>query len=246
MEVTKRNLSIPFITTGQMREVDRLMTEDYGIDLIQMMENAGRCLGHLARLRFLDNDPTGKRVLVLAGRGGNGGGGMVCARRLHNWGAQVQVWIAAPPAELRNVPGRQHAILRRLDIKVVFDEEVAELPLGDLIIDAIIGYSIRGAPEGASKYLIQAANRHGAAVLALDVPSGVDPSTGEAHDPSINAAATMTLALPKKGFENAEAGSRLGELYLADIGVPPNLYRHKTLGLEVGNIFAQEDIVRIW
>ena len=69
------NAGIPFLTTEQMREVDRAMIDDYGIHLIQMMENAGRNLAHLARRRFLADDPEGRRVLVLAGTGGNGGGG---------------------------------------------------------------------------------------------------------------------------------------------------------------------------
>jgi NAD(P)H-hydrate epimerase len=77
---------VPFITTDQMREVDRAMIEDYGISLIQMMENAGRNLAHLARRRFLGDDPRGRRVVVLAGTGGNGGGGLVCARNLRNGG----------------------------------------------------------------------------------------------------------------------------------------------------------------
>ena len=80
--------SRPSITADQMREVDRAMVEDYGIQLTQMMENAGRNLAHLARYRLLEGDPRGERVLVLAGKGGNGGGGAVCARRLHNWGGR--------------------------------------------------------------------------------------------------------------------------------------------------------------
>ena len=70
-------MNVPAITTAQMREVDRLMIEVYGIELIQMMENAGRNLAVLARQRFLDGDPAGKRVLALVGSGGNGGGGLV-------------------------------------------------------------------------------------------------------------------------------------------------------------------------
>ena len=95
---------VPFITTDQMREVDRAMIEDYGISLVQMMETAGRNLAQLARSRFLQGDPTGRRILVLAGKGGNGGGGMVCARGLHNWGADVQLWMTAPGKELAGVP----------------------------------------------------------------------------------------------------------------------------------------------
>ena len=80
---------IPFLTTRQMIEVDRLMTAEYGIDLVRMMENAGRNLARLAVDRFFDGDPSGKRVTVLAGTGGNGGGVLVAARRLHAWGACI-------------------------------------------------------------------------------------------------------------------------------------------------------------
>ncbi|MEA3349973.1 MAG: NAD(P)H-hydrate epimerase, partial [Chloroflexota bacterium] len=74
---------IPFLSTNQMRAIDDAMIETYNINLIQMMENAGRNLAHLARTRFLNGNPREQDVLVLAGRGGNGGGGLVCARRLH-------------------------------------------------------------------------------------------------------------------------------------------------------------------
>ncbi len=74
----------PKIDTPQMREVDRLMIEDYHIELIQMMENAGRCLAILTKERFFDGDVEGKHIIVLAGTGGNGGGALVAARRLHN------------------------------------------------------------------------------------------------------------------------------------------------------------------
>jgi len=73
---------VPYVTTDQMREVDRLMVEEYGIVLLQMMENAGRGLARLARDRFLDGDARRRSITVVAGAGGNGGGGLVCARRL--------------------------------------------------------------------------------------------------------------------------------------------------------------------
>ncbi|MGQ9850748.1 MAG: NAD(P)H-hydrate epimerase, partial [Aggregatilineaceae bacterium] len=81
--------AIPAITTAQMAEVDRLMIEEYGILLIQMMENAGRNLAEQAR-RMLGGDLTDRRIVVLCGAGNNGGGGMVAARHLHNRGARVQ------------------------------------------------------------------------------------------------------------------------------------------------------------
>ncbi len=87
--IMKKN--IPYITTDQMREVDRAMIETFNIELVQMMENAGRNLAQLARKRFLNGDPGGKTITVLAGTGGNGGGGMVGARHLHNWGAIIKL-----------------------------------------------------------------------------------------------------------------------------------------------------------
>jgi len=86
MNREKLPFEAPYVTTPQMVEVDRAMIEDFKIELIQMMENAGRNLAHLTRIRFLDGYPQGRRVIVLAGGGGNGGGALVAARRLHNWG----------------------------------------------------------------------------------------------------------------------------------------------------------------
>ena len=102
--------ALPAITTDQMREVDRTMIQDIGITLIQMMENAGRHLATLAREK-LGGKVESKRIVVLAGRGNNGGGGLVAARRLANWGADVCIVLAASPAEYSDVPALQLAIL---------------------------------------------------------------------------------------------------------------------------------------
>jgi NAD(P)H-hydrate epimerase len=96
-------MKIPVLTTEQMIEVDRLMIEEYGILLIQMMENAGRNLAEQAR-RMVGGELTGRRIVVLCGRGNNGGGGMVAARHLNNRGAMVEVVLAGDPAGLKEVP----------------------------------------------------------------------------------------------------------------------------------------------
>jgi len=236
----------PFLSTQQMREVDRAMIEDYKISLLQMMENAGRCLADLARSRFLNGDPRGQRVLVLAGTGGNGGGGLVCARRLHNWGAIVRVLMTAEPQRLGEVPRQQHSILERMGLKADAAGEEGELPDSDLVVDALIGYSLTGAPSGAAASLIRRANSQPAPVLSLDVPSGVDTTEGTVHNPSVRATATMTLALPKEGLRTVEAREAVGELYLADISVPPALYAGPDLGLDVGPLFHSADVIRLW
>lgn len=234
--------NIPSLNSDQMREVDRAMIEDYNITLIQMMENAGRNLAHLARTRFFEGDPRERAVIVLAGRGGNGGGGLVCARRLHNWGADVRIFLSQAEDAFLGVPAHQLSILQRMGLPIETDIP-AELPAAELIIDALIGYSLRGDPRGKAAQLIQAANQHEAPILSLDTPSGLDTTTGDIRNPHIQATATMTLALPKDGLNGNSA--IVGELYLADISVPPQLFKNSALALEVGPIFSHDDIIRL-
>ena len=237
---------IPSISTIEMIEVDRAMIEEYQISLTQMMENAGRNLAHLARMRFLNHDPRGKKVIVLAGRGGNGGGALTAARRLANYGAILTVVTSRTAGSFEGIPGHQLEILQRMNIPIhETDLQDINAVNFDLIIDGIIGYSLRGAPQGCAADLIRWANAQETPVLALDVPSGVDGSTCTAYDPFIAAAATMTLALPKNGLMDNNLATAVGELYLADIGVPPTLYAAPALNLEVGPLFARSDILRL-
>lgn len=245
MNVTTVDGPIPWLTTEQMVEVDRAMIEDFRIGLIQMMETAGRCLAHLARARFLAGDPRGKTVVVLAGTGGNGGGALVCARRFMGWGAAVHVFVTQDATGFSPVPAHQLDILRRMGASIRAAEEVACVPSADLVIDGVIGYGLRGAPHGGAAVLIRWATGREAPVLSLDVPSGIDTTTGRVFEPAVRATATLTLALPKQGLRAPGVEPLVGELYLADIGVPPALYAIPSLGLEVGAIFATCDIVRL-
>lgn len=233
---------IPSLTTAQMIEVDRAMMEDYHIELLQMMENAGRNLAHLARVRFLGGDPRGKRLIVLAGTGGNGGGGLVAARRLHNWGAQVTVALTKPAADYRDVPAHQLGILQHIGIAILEPDKELPEPC-DLILDALIGYSLVGTPRGETATLIEWANAQTVPTLSLDTPSGLDATSGQAHPPTIRAAATLTLALPKTGLLFPQASSFVGELFLADISVPPGLYAK--MGISVPPLFAKYDIIPV-
>ncbi len=157
------SLTVPAVTADQMREVDRLMIEEYGIALVQMMENAGRNLARLAAR--IAGGAGGRRFAVLAGKGNNGGGGLAAARHLGNMGATVQVAITS--ADLGEVPSQQASILRAmgyepLDVSALSDErQLSRLGDADVIIDAIIGYSLAGAPQGAAAVLVEAANAAG-------------------------------------------------------------------------------------
>lgn len=243
---------LPYLTTEQMIEVDRAMVEDYRIELVQMMENAGRALATLARSRFLGGEASGRRVAVLAGTGGNGGGALAAARRLAGWGADVRVYVTADDAAFAPVPAHQLDIVRRMGIpvgrSVDFDATVAGSGATaqiELVVDGVIGYNLRGAPRGAAAGLIGRAGAAGAPVVSLDVPSGLDATSGRVFDPAVAATATLTLALPKQGLRAPGAAKHVGDLYVADIGVPPQVYARPPLRLDVGPLFARGEILRI-
>ncbi|HEY5990335.1 MAG TPA: NAD(P)H-hydrate epimerase [Streptosporangiaceae bacterium] len=156
--------AVPALTASQMREVDRIMAEDLHIELVQMMENAGRSLAELALRRFQPST-----VTVLAGPGGNGGGGLVAARHLANRGAGVQVTLSHARSELGAVPAHQLDIVARMGIEVSSEPQPAAL-----VVDALIGCGLRGDPGGRTAELIDWANAQASVTLALDNPSGLD------------------------------------------------------------------------
>jgi NAD(P)H-hydrate epimerase len=234
-----QSLALPALTTAQMAEVDRLMIEEYGILLIQMMENAGRNLAEQAR-RMVGGDLTNRRIVALCGAGNNGGGGMVAARHLYSRGAHAQAKLIADPAHLKAIPAHQWQILNALQI---VENGSPALDEADMIIDAMIGYGLTGNPRGQVAEWIERANAAGCPILALDTPSGLDTTTGIPGTPCIRATATLTLALPKVGLLTSEAARYVGELFLADISVPPTLYQR--LSLHVPPLFVADTIVKI-
>ena len=130
--------SLPAVTQDEMVEVDRLMVDVYGIRLLQMMENAGLNLARLVRSR-LGGSAKDKEILVLAGSGNNAGGGIVAARRLAGWGADVRIITAREPKTYLGVPAEQLRSTTQIGIPVA--ELEGELPVCDTLVDAVIGYS---------------------------------------------------------------------------------------------------------
>ena len=236
---------LPIIDVSQMAEISRLMAEEYHISPLQSMENTGRCLAILARDRFLESNPSGKRVMVLAGTGSNGGGALACARRLNGWGAEVEVYTASARERMNPESIHQLSILERMGISIRSGKELGATLGFDLIIDGIIGYNLSGDPEGLPRKMIEWANKSPIPTLSLDTPSGLDLATGKAHTPTIKARATLTLGLPKSGLYAEEVLHLRGELYLADIGVPPSLFEEPGLEIKAAPIFCESDVLRI-
>ena len=237
---------VPRITVRQMREVDQMMVEDYGIDLVRMMENAGRHCAEVSRMRFLGGSVRGARVLVAAGTGGNGGGVLAAARNLHNWGAEITVWTTRPFDTYPGIDGEQLRILAMLGVNLQTFEPGRKPGPVHCVLDGIIGYSLSGTPRGVAARMIAAIMSPAIPVLSLDVPSGIDADTATAYTPAVRPAATLTLALPKAAMAGERARKLMGELYLADIGVPPGLYRRLDPPVSVDKLFDTRQILRLW
>lgn len=213
---TENGINVPAVTTEQMKEIDRIAIEEIGPNLFQMMENAGRNLAELT-MKALGND-SDQEILVLAGKGGNGGGGICAARHLANRGYSVKVCVSEP-TKLSDVTNYQFHILKSTNAKIITIEELKNEKT-DLIIDAIIGYSLKGEPKGKELELIKWANTQLSIKISLDVPSGVNATNGKTTKHFIKPDLTLTLALPKTGL----LPEVTGELYLADIGITEEVF----------------------
>ncbi len=233
-----------------MRIVDDLMINTYGIELIQMMENAGANLANFA-INLMKNEfknPKPVNVVVVCGLGNNGGGGMVAARHLSNRGLDVTVVLTGTQEKLKVIPLKQWNILKKLPVGMIIANSSDTLGIfndTDLIIDAIIGYGMYGELKGIPAHLIhEILNSQNKKVVSLDAPSGLNTTTGGfVENFCIRAYATMTLALPKTGLVQKNAKKCVGKLYVADISVPPELYEN--IGIKLKKIFNKNSILKI-
>ena len=216
--IADTGIDVAAVSSEQMRELDRIATEETGPSLLQMMENAGRSLALLA-IELMGPRWRSARVVILAGSGGNGGGGICAGRHLANHRVSVSLCLSNP-RDLSEAAAAQHKIFQSTAGKEVQIREIAPLK-ADLIVDALIGYGLESAPRGTTAELIAWASTRDVPILALDVPSGIDANTGEASGAFIRPTWTLTLALPKLGL----LPQNTGQLFLADIGIPVAAFR---------------------
>lgn len=214
------------VTSDQIAELDRRATERYGIPVERLMETAGRRVAQAA-LELI----AGLRgpVTVLAGKGNNGGDGLVAARQLASRGISVVALLVADETEYSGEAGRTLGRARESGVRIIDTGGLAtgELPrvlsTSGLIIDALFGTGFRGPAGGPAAALIDAANASKRPVLAVDIPSGLNADTGQAEGPVIRAVATVTMGLPKVGLLVPPGIELAGTIYVADIGYPPEL-----------------------
>jgi len=201
------------------------------------MENAAHQIAVAARL-FLGG-VAGKRIVAFAGSGNNGGDALGALRHLSGWGAEVRAALSGPAEGLRPLAKRQYDILGKLGTP----QDAAAVDDADLFIDGLLGYSVSGPPREAIADLIRAANASRIPILAVDLPSGMHPDTGEPLGVTIRAALTVTLAVPKRGLIATRSRALVAELLLADIGIPPQAFDRLTI--ETRGLFESGDLIRI-
>jgi len=227
------------VTAKEMQELDRLASAQFEIPTARLMERAGEQL--LAALRAYLGTLDGKRIVIAAGKGNNGGDGLVLARLLREHPCTVETYLAADASTLRGLAQEQWQRLRRAGgpscqcfdrTKWTTDQFRRAAAGADVIVDALLGTGLTAPVEGAYAELIGAINSAGAPVLAVDLPSGINADTGAVMGVAVTAAVTITFALPKLGLLLHPGAARSGRVIVVDIGIPQDAIDRLALTVE--------------
>lgn len=218
-----------YASAKEMELMDKLAVEN-GLKIIQMMELAGWHMVKLFKLMKIWND---KKIFIACGNGNNGGDGLSAARHLKNHGYEVHVSLMSK--DIKDDPLHQLRLLEKMEVDIhYYSDDPSEccrvMQNSDVVIDALLGYSVQGNPKDGFDEAILAINNLENTVISYDNPSGLDVTTGECHEPCIVADATLALALPKKCFNVPTCSDSVGEIFIADIGIPAFIYNEIEAG----------------
>ena len=215
------------LTATEMKEVDRLTTARYRVPGLTLMENAGCSVAEFIRSRFPDLER--RRIVVLCGKGNNGGDGFVVARHLKKMGAKPVVYLIGDPRQVKGDPAKNLKRWKRSGT-ISFDMEARKglsLPLSGhlIVVDALLGTGIRGPVEGRLREVIRSVNERDptCTVVSVDIPSGLHADTGEVQGVAVIADHTITFTAPKPGLILVAGGRHVGQLAVRQIGSPPTL-----------------------
>jgi ADP-dependent NAD(P)H-hydrate dehydratase / NAD(P)H-hydrate epimerase len=192
-----------------------------GVTTLQLMEIAGWQVARCA-WRHIGNSPSD--IVVIAGYGNNGGDGLVAARHLATWGCTVTAIVVAGESRIQGIVREHVHSARACGVDVTISADAGAVASRGaptaLVIDAILGTGLRSAPRDPQASVIRAVNGSGRPILSVDVPSGLDATSGEAFDPCVRATLTCTLTAMKRGLWGGAAPGYAGEIWVADIGMP--------------------------
>jgi hydroxyethylthiazole kinase-like uncharacterized protein yjeF len=220
----ERRLAIKTLTVREIRTLERWAIVKIGIPSLALMENAGRrsAMEVLKKLKGRSR----ASVVIACGAGNNGGDGFVAARYLSKRGIKLQVFLIGNPNRFKAdaLANYQAAKKLKIHIKPIQDAEGAfrkSLEKADIVVDALFGVGLNRPLQGPYDGIIRAINDSGAYVVAIDIPSGLDGTTGEIYGVCVKADLTVTFSYPKKGFFKRHGPAHTGRLVVADIGIPP-------------------------
>ncbi|MBN1846258.1 MAG: NAD(P)H-hydrate epimerase [Sedimentisphaerales bacterium] len=217
------------LSRRQVRRCDQAAIERYGIDGLVLMENAGAAAAR--GIRRLLADDRARRVGIVAGIGNNGGDGFVVARHLANADIVAEVAVFGQRQRISRDAGRNLEVLERMGLPIrlwegdspeAAGEEVRRLAeRTDWLVDALLGTGLSGPVREPIRSVIEALNRSGRPIVALDIPSGLDCDMGQPLGSAVRARYTITFLAGKKGFLEPSASAYLGQVMLASIGIHP-------------------------
>ena len=214
------------VTAAEMRQIDQDTIEGIGIPGIVLMETAGSAIVRAIEQHY----PTCQRIGIFAGKGNNGGDGIVIARQLAHIGRDVRLFLVSPEDSFTGEAHTNLQIAKRLGLRI---EEIlpetesygigtvpATFVSCELLVDAILGTGLRGTVRDPIATVINAINRLPIPILSVDLPSGLDADTGHPLGTCIQADRTVTIGLPKRGLLMHPGAELAGKLEVADIGFP--------------------------
>lgn len=213
------------VKVQEMKDIDQKASLDFGIPSIILMENAG--LRTVEAIEDIMGGSSGKKVCVLAGKGNNGGDGMVVSRHLINAGAEVDTFLLGDKNELTPDALINYQILQRMNARLYplqaeagLDRFMLSVLSADLVVDAIYGIGLRGGVNEFESRVINILNWSRRPVVAVDIPSGVEADTGKVYGSAVQATHTVSFALPKLGLLLKPGQDYVGTLSVADISIP--------------------------
>ncbi len=218
-----------------MKYLDKRASTHYKIPEDRLMESAGRAIAKETLRIVLEESglkPGALRIVVCSGKGNNGGDGLVAARYFITAGAGVKVFIIEPGAAgygklvARNIRRAEKAGVKISPIPGDNPEGLLpEFEKADILLDALLGISAAGSPAGSVGSVIRLMNKSAKTIIAVDIPSGLDPDTGRRPGVSIRARHTLTLGFAKTGLLAPSARKSTGKIRILDIGYPAGLAR---------------------
>jgi len=230
----RNNTHMVYLNKEQMEKVYEEAFDVLGISSLNIMDKAGENIAD-----FIESMKP-KKVIVCYGAGNAGGVGLAIARIIHQRGIFVEIVMAEK--KLRENTIEQLSRARKTEISEVGNVHAES---GDVVVDALVGYNLSESPKGEYAVLIDKMNSArslGAKIVSVDVPTGIDSTTGFLYTPHVKADYTLSLGLPKSGMK--EARDEIGELHLVDIGVPEKIY--ESLHIPNEHYFGRGSVVKIW